>query len=97
MLNPNIEIKKWFYTEISEATDLVVYDGFAPDGAGSEYIVLTGRTSSQEQEYEVEAYQPLLLDNQGNTEELDYYPTKEEAISKAPIQKWGATAQLIEY
>lgn len=49
MLNPNIEIKKWFYTEISDATDLVVYDGFAPDGAGDEYIVLTGRTSSQEQ------------------------------------------------
>lgn len=49
MLNPNIEIKKWFYTEVSEATNLVVYDGFAPDGAGSEYIVLTGRSSSQEQ------------------------------------------------
>jgi len=49
MLNPNIEIKKWFYTAVSTATNLVVYDGFAPDGAGSEYIVLTGRTSSQEQ------------------------------------------------
>jgi hypothetical protein len=49
MLNPNIEIKKWFYTELSDATNLVVYDGFAPDGAGSEYIVLTGITSSQEQ------------------------------------------------
>ena len=49
MLNPNIEIKKWFYTNLTSATSLVVYDGFAPEGAGNEYIVLTGRTSSQEQ------------------------------------------------
>lgn len=49
MLNPNIEIKKWFYTNLTSASGLVVYDGFAPDGAGNEYIVMTGRTSSQEQ------------------------------------------------
>lgn len=49
MLNPNIEIKKWFFTNLTSATSLVIYDGFAPDGAGDEYIVLTGRTSSQEQ------------------------------------------------
>ena len=49
MLNPNIEIKKWFYTNLTSATALVVYDGFAPEGAGNEYIVLTGRTSTQEQ------------------------------------------------
>jgi len=49
MLNPNIEIKKWFYTNLASATSLVVYDGFAPEGAGNEYIVLTGRTSTQEQ------------------------------------------------
>ena len=49
MLNPNIEIKKWFYTNLTSATSLVVYDGFAPEGSGNEYIVLTGRTSSQEQ------------------------------------------------
>jgi len=49
MLNPNIDIKKWFFNELSDATSLVVYDGFAPNGAGSEYIILTGRTSSQEQ------------------------------------------------
>lgn len=49
MLNPNIEIKKWFYTNLTSASGLVVYDGFAPDGAGDEYIVMTGRTSSQEQ------------------------------------------------
>ena len=49
MLNPNIEIKKWFYTNLTNATALVVYDGFAPEGAGNEYIVLTGRTSSQDQ------------------------------------------------
>ena len=49
MLNPNIEIKKWFYTNLTSATSLVVYDGIAPDGAGNEYIVMTGRTSSQEQ------------------------------------------------
>ena len=49
MINPNIEIKKWFYTNLTRATSLVVYDGFAPEGAGNEYIVLTGRTSSQDQ------------------------------------------------
>ena len=49
MLNPNIEIKKWFFTNLTSATALVVYDGFAPEGAGNEYIVLTGRTSSQDQ------------------------------------------------
>jgi len=48
MLNPNIQIKKWFVTHIGTATGLGVYDGFAPDTAGKEYIVLDGRTSSQE-------------------------------------------------
>ena len=49
MLNPNIEIKKWFYTNLTSASGLVVYDGYAPEGAGNEYIVMSGRTSSQEQ------------------------------------------------
>ena len=49
MLNPNIEIKKWFYTNLGTATGLSVYDGIAPDSAGNEYIVMDGRTSSQEQ------------------------------------------------
>lgn len=49
MLNPNIEIKKWFYTHLGTATGLSVYDGMAPDSAGNEYIVMDGRTSSQEQ------------------------------------------------
>jgi hypothetical protein len=49
MLNPNIEIKKWFYTNLTSASGLIVYDGIAPEGAGDEYIVMTGRTSTQEQ------------------------------------------------
>jgi hypothetical protein len=49
MLNPNIEIKKWFYTNLTSASGLTVYDGIAPSGAGDEYIVMSGRTSSQEQ------------------------------------------------
>jgi hypothetical protein len=49
MLNPNIEIKKWFFTNLTSTSGLVVYDGFAPEGAGNEYIVLTGRTSTQDQ------------------------------------------------
>jgi len=49
MLNPNIEIKKWFITNIASATALPVYDGMVPDNDLSEYIVLDGRTSSQEQ------------------------------------------------
>lgn len=48
MLNPNIEIKKWFYTNLTSASGLTVYDGIAPDGAGDEYIVMSGRTSNQE-------------------------------------------------
>ena len=48
MLNPNIEIKKWFITHIATATGLGVYDGFAPDLNLNEYIILDGRTSSQE-------------------------------------------------
>jgi len=49
MLNPNIEIKKWFYTNLTSASGLTVYDDIAPEGAGDEYIVMTGRTSTQEQ------------------------------------------------
>ena len=49
MLNPNIEIKKWFYTNLVSATTLPVYDGIAPDSTLNEYIILDGRTSSQEQ------------------------------------------------
>ena len=48
MLNPNVEIKKWFVNEIAAATNFPVYDGMAPDSNYSEYIVLSGRTSSQE-------------------------------------------------
>ena len=49
MLNPNIEIKKWFFTTLESATSLDVYDGIAPDDAGNEYLVLTGRSSTQDQ------------------------------------------------
>jgi hypothetical protein len=48
MLNPNIEIKKWFYTNLTSASGLTVYDGIAPTGSGDEYIVMSGRTSSQD-------------------------------------------------
>jgi hypothetical protein len=49
MLNPNIEIKKWFINTINSATGISVYDGMAPNTGGNEYIILTGRTSVQEQ------------------------------------------------
>jgi hypothetical protein len=49
MLNPNVEIKKWFISHIATATGLQVFDGFAPDLNLNEYIILDGRTSSQEQ------------------------------------------------
>jgi len=49
MLNPNIEIKKWFVTNLGTATSLPVYDGIAPEDNLTEYIILDGRTSSQEQ------------------------------------------------
>ena len=47
MTNPIPAIKKWLYTTIGTATGLSVYDGIAPDNAGNEYIVLTGRTGNQ--------------------------------------------------
>ena len=49
MLNPNIEIKKWFYTNLTSSSGLPVYDGIAPDSATDEYIIMSGRTSNQEQ------------------------------------------------
>ena len=49
MLNPNLEIKKWFYTNLVSATSLPVYDGIAPENQLSEYIIMDGRTSTQEQ------------------------------------------------
>ena len=48
MLNPNIEIKKWFYTHLVSATTLPVLDGIAPDNTPNEYIIMDGRTSTQE-------------------------------------------------
>jgi hypothetical protein len=48
MLNPNIEIKKWFYTHLVSATTLPVFDGIAPDNTPNEYIIMDGRTSTQE-------------------------------------------------
>jgi len=49
MYNPNVDIKKWFYTNLASATGLGVYDGIAPTTAGNEYLILTGRSSSQVQ------------------------------------------------
>ena len=49
MLNPNIEIKKWFYTHLTSSSGLPVYDGFAPDNGVNEYIIMNGRASTQEQ------------------------------------------------
>jgi hypothetical protein len=46
MLNPNIEIKKWFYTTVT-ALGYGIYDGMAPVSGGNEYIIMTGRTSNQ--------------------------------------------------
>ena len=48
MLNPNIEIKKWFFTHLGTATGLPVFDGIAPDNTPNEYIIMDGRTSTQE-------------------------------------------------
>ena len=49
MLNPNIEVKKWFYTNLTSSSTLPVYDGIAPVSAPNEYIIMSGRTSNQEQ------------------------------------------------
>lgn len=48
MLNPNVQLKKWFYDTIT-ALGYNVYDGIVPDDASNPYIVLDARTSSQEQ------------------------------------------------
>ncbi len=49
MLNPNIEIKKWFYTNLTSASGLPVYDGYAPDNGVNEYVIMNGRASTQDQ------------------------------------------------
>ena len=48
MYNASLEIKKWFVTNLA-SIGVPVYDGFAPDNAPNEYIILTGRTATQEQ------------------------------------------------
>jgi hypothetical protein len=49
MLNPNIEIKKWFYTNLTSSSGLPVYDGYAPNNGINEYIIMNGRASTQDQ------------------------------------------------
>lgn len=49
MLNPNIEIKKWFYTNLTSSSGLPVYDGYAPNNSVDEYIIMSGRSSAQDQ------------------------------------------------
>ena len=48
MLNPNREIKKWFYTTIN-GLGYYVYDGMAPDTAAAPYIILDDRSSEQQE------------------------------------------------
>ena len=48
MLNPNREIKKWFYTTIN-GLGYDVYDGMAPDNATAPYIILDDRSSEQQE------------------------------------------------
>ena len=48
MLNPNVPIKKWFYTALTDATGLGVYDGLSPEITAKEYLLFASRTSSQE-------------------------------------------------
>lgn len=49
MLNPNVPVKKWFGGQVATLTSLPVYDGFAPDDAPNEYVVMDGRNGTQEQ------------------------------------------------
>ena len=49
MLNPNVPIKKWFYTALTNATGLGVYDGLSPEISAKEYLLFSSRTSSQQQ------------------------------------------------
>lgn len=49
MLNPNIEIKKWFYTNLTSSSGLPVFDGYAPNNGINEYIIMNGRASTQDQ------------------------------------------------
>lgn len=47
MTNPISALKKYFVTTLGTATGLTVYDGIAPDDAGSQYVVITGRSAQQ--------------------------------------------------
>jgi hypothetical protein len=49
MLNPNLEIKKWFYTNLTSSSGLPVFDGYAPNNGVNEYIIMNGRASTQDQ------------------------------------------------
>lgn len=49
MLNASRAVKKYFGVTVAAATGLTVGDGFIPNDPADEYIIMSGRTSTQDE------------------------------------------------
>lgn len=93
MLNPNIEIKKWFVTHLKNATGLEVYDGMAPEGAGSEYIILDNR-SSDSQEGKTGYTSPVIVVVDIVTKSANFGYKRAEEISNLVLSSINSDTEI---
>ena len=92
MLNPNREIKKWFFTTI-HALGFDVYDGMAPDTAGNEYIILDDR-SSEQQEGKTGFTSPVTINVDIVTKNANFGYKRAETISDQILTAINSNTQI---
>jgi hypothetical protein len=92
MLNPNREIKKWFFTTI-DGLGFDVYDGMAPDTAGNEYIILDDR-SSEQQEGKTGFTSPVMINVDIVTKNANFGYKRAETISDLILTAINSNTQI---
>jgi hypothetical protein len=92
MLNPNREIKKWFFTTI-DGLGFEVYDGMAPDNAGNEYIILDDR-SSEQQEGKTGFTSPVMINVDIVTKNANFGYKRAETISDLILTAINSNTQI---
>ena len=92
MLNPNRQIKKWFFTTI-DALGFDVYDGMAPDNAGNEYIILDDR-SSEQQEGKTGFTSPVTINVDIVTKNANFGYKRAEDISDLILTAINSNTQI---
>jgi hypothetical protein len=92
MLNPNREIKKWFFTTI-DGLGFEVYDGMAPDDAGNEYIILDDR-SSEQQEGKTGFTSPVMINVDIVTKNANFGYKRAETISDLILTAINSNTQI---